>query len=70
MSLSELDERLMHRALALAEEARGLTSPNPLVGALVVRHGVVVGEGFHGKAGTPHAEIGRASCRERVCQYV
>jgi len=56
MSLSELDERLMHPALALADKARGLTSPNPLVGAFVVRDGVVVGEGFHAKAGTPHAE--------------
>ncbi|MGH7262502.1 MAG: bifunctional diaminohydroxyphosphoribosylaminopyrimidine deaminase/5-amino-6-(5-phosphoribosylamino)uracil reductase RibD [Candidatus Rokuibacteriota bacterium] len=46
----------MHQALALAERARGLTSPNPLVGALVVQDGVVVGEGFHQTAGAPHAE--------------
>ncbi|MBI3625809.1 MAG: bifunctional diaminohydroxyphosphoribosylaminopyrimidine deaminase/5-amino-6-(5-phosphoribosylamino)uracil reductase RibD [Candidatus Rokubacteria bacterium] len=56
MPLSALDESLMHRALALAECARGLTSPNPLVGALVVRDGVIVGEGFHLRAGAPHAE--------------
>ena len=56
MPFSPLDESLMHQALALAERARGLTSPNPLVGALVVRDGVVVGEGFHQTAGAPHAE--------------
>src|SRR3972149_5336858 len=50
------DEALMMRALALAERARGLTSPNPLVGALVVKDGVVVGEGYHARAGAPHAE--------------
>ena len=46
----------MMRALALAERARGLTSPNPLVGALVVKDGAVVGEGYHARAGAPHAE--------------
>jgi diaminohydroxyphosphoribosylaminopyrimidine deaminase/5-amino-6-(5-phosphoribosylamino)uracil reductase len=51
------DERFMRRALALAERARGLTSPNPLVGAVVVRDGEVVGEGFHAAAGRPHAEV-------------
>jgi diaminohydroxyphosphoribosylaminopyrimidine deaminase/5-amino-6-(5-phosphoribosylamino)uracil reductase len=50
------DETLMMRALALAERARGLTSPNPLVGALVVKDGAVVGEGYHARAGAPHAE--------------
>jgi len=53
----EADERFMRRALGLAERARGLTSPNPLVGAVVVGGGVVVGEGFHEGAGRPHAEI-------------
>jgi diaminohydroxyphosphoribosylaminopyrimidine deaminase/5-amino-6-(5-phosphoribosylamino)uracil reductase len=51
------DERFMQRALDLAERARGLTSPNPMVGALVVRGEQVVGEGFHRAAGQPHAEI-------------
>lgn len=51
------DERYMRRALALAERARGLTSPNPLVGAVVVRDGEIVGEGFHEAAGRPHAEV-------------
>jgi diaminohydroxyphosphoribosylaminopyrimidine deaminase / 5-amino-6-(5-phosphoribosylamino)uracil reductase len=51
------DPGFMRRALELAERGRGLTSPNPLVGAVVVRDGRVVGEGFHQRAGGPHAEI-------------
>jgi len=51
------DEAFMRRALALAEQARGLTSPNPLVGAVVVQDGEIVGEGFHRAAGQAHAEI-------------
>jgi len=51
------DQGFMRRALELAERGRGLTSPNPLVGAVVVRDGRVVGEGFHQRAGGPHAEI-------------
>lgn len=47
----------MRRALELAGRARGLTSPNPMVGAVVVADGAVVGEGFHREAGAPHAEI-------------
>ncbi len=51
------NEFWMKRALAFAEKARGKTSPNPLVGALVVRNGKVVGQGFHPFFGGPHAEI-------------
>ena len=51
------DDRFMARALELAARARGLTSPNPMVGAVVVHRGVVVGEGFHRAAGAPHGEI-------------
>jgi diaminohydroxyphosphoribosylaminopyrimidine deaminase / 5-amino-6-(5-phosphoribosylamino)uracil reductase len=51
------DERFMRRALALAERGRGTTRPNPTVGAVIVRGGRVVGEGFHRRAGGPHAEI-------------
>ncbi|HHW41479.1 MAG TPA: bifunctional diaminohydroxyphosphoribosylaminopyrimidine deaminase/5-amino-6-(5-phosphoribosylamino)uracil reductase RibD [Syntrophomonadaceae bacterium] len=51
------DTAYMERALELAAMARGRTSPNPLVGAVVVRDGEIVGEGYHQKAGTPHAEI-------------
>lgn len=50
------DTRWMARALALAARGRGLTSPNPMVGAIVVRDGGLVTEAFHERAGTPHAE--------------
>lgn len=45
------------RALELAERGRGGTAPNPMVGAVLVRDGAVVGEGWHERAGGPHAEI-------------
>jgi diaminohydroxyphosphoribosylaminopyrimidine deaminase / 5-amino-6-(5-phosphoribosylamino)uracil reductase len=51
------DAGFMRRALDLAERGRGLTSPNPMVGAVLVREGRIVGEGVHLKAGGPHAEI-------------
>lgn len=56
MNAREADERFMRRALELAGRGRGLTSPNPMVGAVVVREGEVVGEGYHERAGQPHAE--------------
>lgn len=51
------DEEWMRRAIALARKGEGLTRPNPPVGAVIVRDGVLVGEGFHERAGGPHAEI-------------
>ncbi|MDE0298291.1 MAG: bifunctional diaminohydroxyphosphoribosylaminopyrimidine deaminase/5-amino-6-(5-phosphoribosylamino)uracil reductase RibD [Candidatus Poribacteria bacterium] len=51
------DAEYMRRALALAARARGRTSPNPLVGAVVVKEGEVVGEGYHQSAGGAHAEV-------------
>ncbi len=51
------DRRWMRRALAQARRGWGRTSPNPMVGAVVVRDGRLVGEGFHHAAGTPHAEV-------------
>ncbi len=53
-----LDTDLAHlsRAIELAERGRGHTSPNPMVGAVVVQEGEVLGEGFHTRAGAPHAE--------------
>jgi len=47
----------MHRALALAKRAWGQTSPNPMVGAVVVRDGREIGAGYHHRAGEPHAEV-------------
>lgn len=52
-----MDKSYMKLALKLAARARGRTSPNPMVGAVVVKDGNIVGRGFHQKAGTPHAEI-------------
>lgn len=52
-----MDESYMRRALEIARYAEGRTSPNPLVGAVVVNHGRIVGMGWHRKAGTEHAEI-------------
>lgn len=54
---SDFDSRMMQRCLELARRALGRTSPNPLVGAVVVKDGEIVGEGFHPRAGEPHAEV-------------
>ncbi|MGV3719923.1 MAG: bifunctional diaminohydroxyphosphoribosylaminopyrimidine deaminase/5-amino-6-(5-phosphoribosylamino)uracil reductase RibD, partial [Actinomycetota bacterium] len=51
------DEHYMRLALRLAARARGRTAPNPMVGAVVVAGEQVVGEGWHPKAGEPHAEV-------------
>ena len=51
------DCRFLERALELAERGRGTTHPNPIVGAVVVAGGEVVGEGWHERKGGPHAEI-------------
>jgi diaminohydroxyphosphoribosylaminopyrimidine deaminase / 5-amino-6-(5-phosphoribosylamino)uracil reductase len=52
-----IDQRHMRRALRLAESGWGRVAPNPLVGAVIVRHDEVVGEGCHTEYGLPHAEI-------------
>jgi diaminohydroxyphosphoribosylaminopyrimidine deaminase / 5-amino-6-(5-phosphoribosylamino)uracil reductase len=57
MSFSSQDERFMRRALALARRGLGKTSPNPAVGAVLVRGGKVIGEGWHKRAGGSHAEV-------------
>lgn len=51
------DEIYMKRAIQLAKKAKGGTCPNPLVGAVIVKDGKIIGEGYHKKAGLPHAEI-------------
>lgn len=50
------DRKHMRRALRLAERGRGAVHPNPMVGAVLVKKGVVVGEGWHARLGGPHAE--------------
>ena len=63
----EPDEAWMARAVALAEGGRGTASPNPMVGAVLVRGGRVVGEGFHRAAGLAHAEaLALAAAGERA----
>lgn len=51
------DHNFMKMALDLAETAKGKTNPNPVVGAILVKDGVIVGSGLHRKAGEPHAEV-------------
>ena len=51
------DSVFMLRALELAAMAKGMTNPNPMVGAVIVKDGRIIGEGFHRKAGTAHAEV-------------
>src|SRR4051812_31490468 len=55
-TLQATDHLHLARAIELAEGGRGRTTPNPLVGAVIVRDGVVLGEGFHTALGEPHAE--------------
>ncbi len=52
-----IDEGFMRRALKLAEKGAGCVSPNPLVGAVIVKNGMVIGEGWHQRCGENHAEI-------------
>lgn len=54
---STIDERFMRAALELAGRGAGFTSPNPCVGAVLVKGGRIIGSGYHRRAGRPHAEI-------------
>ena len=59
------DKAYMRRALELAKKGEGWTAPNPMVGAVIVKEGRIIGEGFHERYGEPHAERNAlASCRE------
>ena len=49
--------KFLTRCLQLANYAKGSTAPNPMVGAVIVHNGVIIGEGYHHKAGEPHAEV-------------
>jgi diaminohydroxyphosphoribosylaminopyrimidine deaminase/5-amino-6-(5-phosphoribosylamino)uracil reductase len=65
ITASERDTRHLERTIELAARARGRTSPNPLVGALVAKAGRTIGEGFHAAAGEPHAErMALAACQQ------
>jgi diaminohydroxyphosphoribosylaminopyrimidine deaminase/5-amino-6-(5-phosphoribosylamino)uracil reductase len=55
--MTEFDVKMMRRAVVLARRGLGRTGPNPAVGCVIVRDGAIVGEGWHRKAGTPHAEV-------------
>jgi diaminohydroxyphosphoribosylaminopyrimidine deaminase/5-amino-6-(5-phosphoribosylamino)uracil reductase len=62
-TLLQTDEAHLARAIELAEGGRGRTTPNPLVGAVVVKEGEVLGEGYHASLGAPHAEpVAIAAC--------
>jgi diaminohydroxyphosphoribosylaminopyrimidine deaminase/5-amino-6-(5-phosphoribosylamino)uracil reductase len=64
-----MELRFLERALELAEHGRGTTRPNPIVGAVVVSDGEIVGEGWHARKGGPHAEVialGDAGARARA----
>ena len=65
LTATETDARHLRRAIELAAEARGRTSPNPLVGAVIVKGDRVIGEGYHAAAGELHAEcVALAACEE------
>src|SRR5512146_1943729 len=55
--MTELNDSHMKLALKLAAKGAGWVSPNPMVGAVVVRDGRVVGKGYHRRVGAPHAEV-------------
>ncbi len=57
MNGKETDEKYMRRALQLAASGAGHVSPNPMVGAVIVAGGRVIGEGYHRRCGGPHAEM-------------
>jgi diaminohydroxyphosphoribosylaminopyrimidine deaminase / 5-amino-6-(5-phosphoribosylamino)uracil reductase len=54
---TDFDSQMILRCLELARQALGHTSPNPMVGAVIVQDGEIVGSGFHPRAGEPHAEV-------------
>ncbi|NJM71020.1 MAG: bifunctional diaminohydroxyphosphoribosylaminopyrimidine deaminase/5-amino-6-(5-phosphoribosylamino)uracil reductase RibD [Scytonema sp. RU_4_4] len=54
---TDFDRAMMRRCIELARHALGRTSPNPMVGAVIVKDGEIIGEGFHPRAGEPHAEV-------------
>ncbi|MBQ1399918.1 MAG: bifunctional diaminohydroxyphosphoribosylaminopyrimidine deaminase/5-amino-6-(5-phosphoribosylamino)uracil reductase RibD, partial [Lachnospiraceae bacterium] len=66
LTQEEIDERCMRRAIELAQKGRGRTNPNPMVGAVIVKDGEVIGEGYHERCGELHAERNALkNCRGR-----
>lgn len=63
--MKSVDQSFMSRALALATKGRGSVSPNPLVGAVIVKNRKIIAEGFHGKFGAPHAEVEALAAAKR-----
>ncbi len=55
--MTNTDEQFMKKALSLAKKGLGWTRPNPLVGAVIVKEGKIIGQGYHTKFGFPHAEV-------------
>ncbi|WP_373479488.1 bifunctional diaminohydroxyphosphoribosylaminopyrimidine deaminase/5-amino-6-(5-phosphoribosylamino)uracil reductase RibD [Geminocystis sp.] len=55
--MTDFDSKIMQRCLELAKKGQGKTSPNPLVGSVIVKDGKIIGEGYHPLIGKPHAEI-------------
>lgn len=55
--MNQVDEFFMRRAIQLAKLGLGNTAPNPCVGSVIVHNNIIIGEGFHQKYGTPHAEV-------------
>ncbi|MGR3220358.1 MAG: bifunctional diaminohydroxyphosphoribosylaminopyrimidine deaminase/5-amino-6-(5-phosphoribosylamino)uracil reductase RibD [Candidatus Anammoxibacter sp.] len=62
------NEEIMRIALGLAEKGRGLVEPNPLVGAVIVKDGRIVGKGYHGKFGGRHAEVNAINDAGKDCE--
>ncbi|MCK5775335.1 MAG: bifunctional diaminohydroxyphosphoribosylaminopyrimidine deaminase/5-amino-6-(5-phosphoribosylamino)uracil reductase RibD [Bacteroidales bacterium] len=54
---TDFDQKMMQRCLALAKKASGFTAPNPMVGAVIVKDGQIISEGYHHYFGGPHAEV-------------
>lgn len=57
MAITKEDEKYLQLALELAAKAKGFTNPNPMVGAVIVKNGKIIGQGYHKKYKGPHAEV-------------
>ena len=67
MTAKDLDQLYMTRCLLLARKGGGAVSPNPMVGAVIVKRGRIIGEGYHRRFGGPHAEVDAiGACTESV----